>query len=146
MGRSTLDFNMQGLLVVCLTVVVGLASGQEEGNTVGAIPGQAGRDYPNFQEIPESSFSCRDLSPGFYADPEGECQVYPWQRRSQLHSALPNWNSLQPAVLCLRLVVQRGLQHSDRLLRSQRRQSDCCSRGWKMIRCISLSYLVDLFL
>jgi len=76
MGRSTLDFNMQELLVVCLTVVVGLASGQEEGNTVGAIPGQAGRDYPNFQEIPESSFSCRDLSPGFYADPEGECQVY----------------------------------------------------------------------
>ena len=34
---------------MCLTVVVGLASGQEEGNTVGAIPGQAGRDYPNFQ-------------------------------------------------------------------------------------------------
>ena len=27
------------------------------------------------KEIPESSFSCRDLSPGFYADPEGECQV-----------------------------------------------------------------------
>ena len=27
------------------------------------------------KEIPESSFSCQDLSPGFYADPEGECQV-----------------------------------------------------------------------
>ena len=34
---------------VCLIVVLG-ADGQElEGNTVGAIPGQAGRDYPNFQ-------------------------------------------------------------------------------------------------
>ena len=74
--------------------MLGVSGQEEEGNTVGAIPGQAGRDYPNFQvrmitlrfrfvsihdllekEIPESSFSCRDLSPGFYADPEGECQV-----------------------------------------------------------------------
>merc|ERR1719237_1252897 len=66
---------MKGLLVICL-VALAVDGQEEEGNTVGAIPGQAGRDYPNFQEIPESSFSCQDLSPGFYADPEGECQVY----------------------------------------------------------------------
>ena len=37
--------------VVCLGVlmVLGVDGQTEEGNTVGAIPGQAGRDYPNFQ-------------------------------------------------------------------------------------------------
>ena len=37
--------------VVCLGVlmVLGVKGQAEEGNTVGAIPGQAGRDYPNFQ-------------------------------------------------------------------------------------------------
>ena len=30
-------------------VVLGASGQEEEGNTVGAIPGQAGRDYPNFQ-------------------------------------------------------------------------------------------------
>ena len=37
--------------VVCLGVlmVLGVDGQAEEGNTVGAIPGQAGRDYPNFQ-------------------------------------------------------------------------------------------------
>ena len=30
-------------------MVLGVDGQTEEGNTVGAIPGQAGRDYPNFQ-------------------------------------------------------------------------------------------------
>ena len=34
--------------VICL-VVLAVDGQEEEGNTVGAIPGQAGRDYPNFQ-------------------------------------------------------------------------------------------------
>ena len=34
---------------MCLIVVLGADGQESEGNTVGAIPGQAGRDYPNFQ-------------------------------------------------------------------------------------------------
>ena len=60
---------------VLLCLVLGSVECQEPGNSVGAIPGQAGRDYPNFSEIPGTSFTCLDLSPGYYADPEGECQV-----------------------------------------------------------------------
>ena len=41
-----------------------------------AIPGAPGRDYPDFTKVPRTSFTCDGLSPGFYADPEGECQVY----------------------------------------------------------------------
>merc|ERR1712008_436382 len=41
-----------------------------------AIPGAPGRDYPDFTKVPRTAFTCDGLSPGFYADPEGECQVY----------------------------------------------------------------------
>ena len=43
---------------------------------VSAIPGTPGRDYPDFTKVPRTSFTCDGLAPGFYADPEGECQVY----------------------------------------------------------------------
>ena len=49
------------------------AAGQEQ---IAAIPGAAGRDYPNYTSPPRTSFTCQDLSPGFYSDPEADCQVY----------------------------------------------------------------------
>ncbi|XP_055337502.1 U-scoloptoxin(01)-Er1a-like [Paramacrobiotus metropolitanus] len=37
----------------------------------------AGVDYPIFEHIPETNFSCTKVEqPGFYADPETGCQVY----------------------------------------------------------------------
>ena len=59
MGKQTFNFFLKEIIhkknscsaVVCLGVlmVLGVKGQAEEGNTVGAIPGQAGRDYPNFQ-------------------------------------------------------------------------------------------------
>ena len=46
-GQEQIDKNY--VTVVCLIVVLGADGQEESGNTVGAIPGQAGRDYPNFQ-------------------------------------------------------------------------------------------------
>merc|ERR1711936_847793 len=43
---------------------------------ISAIPGAPGRDYPDYTKVPRTSFTCAGLSPGFYSDPEGECQVY----------------------------------------------------------------------
>ena len=40
---------MNSVTAVCLIGVLGADGQESEGNTVGAIPGQAGRDYPNFQ-------------------------------------------------------------------------------------------------
>lgn len=34
-----------------------------------------GKDYPTYAEVPDTSFSCKHRSHGFYADPEAECQV-----------------------------------------------------------------------
>ena len=47
--------------------------GQEQ---ISSIPGAAGRDYPNLTSVPRTSFTCKDLSPGYYSDPEAQCQVY----------------------------------------------------------------------
>jgi len=36
-----------------------------------------GRDYPDFNTIPVTNFTCKQVEqPGFYADPETGCQVY----------------------------------------------------------------------
>ena len=43
---------------------------------ISAIPGQAGKDYPAYTSPPRTSFTCEGLSPGYYSDPEGECQLY----------------------------------------------------------------------
>lgn len=40
----------------------------------------AGVDYPTYSEVPPGlSFSCSDKIPGYYADPEAQCQVS-WRR------------------------------------------------------------------
>ncbi|KAG5320160.1 CSP protein, partial [Pseudoatta argentina] len=42
-----------------------------------AIPGEPGRDYPIYSEIPETSFRCdAQQFPGYYADVEAQCQVF----------------------------------------------------------------------
>ncbi|KAK4328819.1 hypothetical protein Pmani_000793 [Petrolisthes manimaculis] len=39
----------------------------------------AGVDYPTYSEVPPGlSFSCSDKIPGYYADPEAQCQVWHW--------------------------------------------------------------------
>nr|XP_053652622.1 uncharacterized protein LOC128702404 [Cherax quadricarinatus] len=40
------------------------------------IFGVAGKDYPTLRQVPTTSFTCHDLLPGIYADPDAACQVY----------------------------------------------------------------------
>lgn len=40
------------------------------------LPGQPGADFPIYAKPPTTTFSCAALDPGFYADPEAECQTY----------------------------------------------------------------------
>ncbi|XP_040581354.1 uncharacterized protein [Lepeophtheirus salmonis] len=47
----------------------------EEGES--PIPGVPGEDYPIYNEVPETSFSCEgQVEGGYYADPEAECQAF----------------------------------------------------------------------
>ncbi|XP_022909816.1 U-scoloptoxin(01)-Cw1a-like [Onthophagus taurus] len=42
----------------------------------GYIPGQ---DYPIYSEVPQGlSFRCEQRPPGYYSDPEAQCQVWHW--------------------------------------------------------------------
>ncbi|VEN37779.1 unnamed protein product [Callosobruchus maculatus] len=42
----------------------------------GYVPGQ---DYPIYNEIPQGlSFRCDQRLPGYYSDPEAQCQVWHW--------------------------------------------------------------------
>ncbi|XP_022254643.1 actin cytoskeleton-regulatory complex protein pan-1-like isoform X2 [Limulus polyphemus] len=72
----------------CL-VIVGLLSlcqgnrvkrWDEDGNGDGGmtgVHGQPGVDYPDYKEVPKTSFSCKDqLYAGLYADVETQCQAY----------------------------------------------------------------------
>jgi hypothetical protein len=53
------------------------SNGGEEGGDYSAIPGEPGRDYPIYSEIPTTSFDCNNqLWPGYYADVEAQCQVF----------------------------------------------------------------------
>ncbi|XP_042209522.1 U-scoloptoxin(01)-Er1a-like [Homarus americanus] len=40
------------------------------------IFGIAGQDYPTLRQVPDTKFTCVDLLPGIYADPDAACQVY----------------------------------------------------------------------
>ncbi|CRK95366.1 CLUMA_CG008674, isoform A [Clunio marinus] len=43
----------------------------------GPNSGRPGIDYPNFHEIPQTTFTCRDQRyKGFFGDPETDCQVW----------------------------------------------------------------------
>ncbi|XP_040581098.1 uncharacterized protein [Lepeophtheirus salmonis] len=55
---------------------VGEAAG-ENGEGESPIPGVPGEDYPIYNEVPETSFSCEGrVEGGYYADPEAECQAF----------------------------------------------------------------------
>ncbi|KAF6204083.1 hypothetical protein GE061_002423 [Apolygus lucorum] len=37
------------------------------------------QEYPTFNEVPKGlSFTCQTRIPGYYADPEAQCQVWHW--------------------------------------------------------------------
>ncbi|KDR15902.1 hypothetical protein L798_09829, partial [Zootermopsis nevadensis] len=41
--------------------------------------GNTSVSYPTYNEVPTGlRFSCRDKLPGYYADPEAQCQVWHW--------------------------------------------------------------------
>ena len=41
------------------------------------IPGEPGEDYPIYSSVPDTSFQCDgQVQGGYYADTEGECQVF----------------------------------------------------------------------
>ena len=61
---------------IALLVFVSVGRTQHQQDQIPAIPGAPGRDYPAFTSPPKTSFTCEGLSPGYYSDPEGECQVY----------------------------------------------------------------------
>ncbi|XP_011639786.1 uncharacterized protein LOC105428893 [Pogonomyrmex barbatus] len=42
----------------------------------GGIPGVAGKDYPIFRQVPWTRFVCDWKYPGYYVDPEADCQAY----------------------------------------------------------------------
>ena len=39
--------------------------------------GEAGLDYPNYHDIPQTKFECAGKIAGYYADVEARCQVCP---------------------------------------------------------------------
>lgn len=39
------------------------------------VEGKPGVDFPILSHIPRTSFSCRDVESGYYADLETDCQV-----------------------------------------------------------------------
>ncbi|XP_068993996.1 uncharacterized protein [Neodiprion pinetum] len=53
-------------------------NGDDEGSVSGGeIPGEPGKDYPVLAEVPETRFACdQQQFPGYYADPEAQCQVF----------------------------------------------------------------------
>ena len=44
--------------------------------TQSSIPGIPGQDYPVFDFPPTTSFQCDGRRPGYYADPESDCQAF----------------------------------------------------------------------
>ncbi|XP_069997923.1 U-scoloptoxin(01)-Cw1a-like [Penaeus vannamei] len=41
--------------------------------------GVSGVDFPTYSQVPPGlAFSCQDKIPGYYADPEAQCQVWHW--------------------------------------------------------------------
>ncbi|CAL4108615.1 unnamed protein product, partial [Meganyctiphanes norvegica] len=50
------------------------------------IIGIGGKDYPIYRTIPETSFTCEGRIPGYYADPETQCQAWHYCQGSESHS------------------------------------------------------------
>ncbi|XP_011160639.1 uncharacterized protein LOC105196401 [Solenopsis invicta] len=68
------------------------------------ILGAAGKDYPIFNKVPWTQFACEWRYPGYYADPEANCQVFHiCQRGGQKDSFLcPNGTLFnQETLVCM---------------------------------------------
>ena len=97
------------VLIFPWIVSVGMTQEQEQ---ISAIPGTAGRDYPAYTKAPRTSFTCEGLSPGFYSDPEGECQVY---HHCTHTAAKPSFTRLCPIGKRRMLATTRWCFCSDKL-------------------------------
>lgn len=42
---------------------------------ISGVQGVPGEDFPVYSTIPRTTFSCRDVDAGYYADLETDCQV-----------------------------------------------------------------------
>ncbi|XP_014481906.1 PREDICTED: uncharacterized protein LOC106748173 [Dinoponera quadriceps] len=75
-----------------------------EEQSADGISGVAGKDYPIFREVPQTRFECEQQQyPGYYADPEAECQAFHiCQRGGRKDSFLcPNGTLFnQPRLVC----------------------------------------------
>lgn len=64
------------MVTACLSLPPAAAAASSRGRRQA---GQAGVDYPTYSEVPPGlSFTCGDKVPGYYADPEAQCQVWHW--------------------------------------------------------------------
>jgi len=59
-----------------------------------SIPGDPETDYPIYDKIPETAFTCNDRIDGYYADLETRCQVF------HVCSLMPNGQAIQNSFLC----------------------------------------------
>merc|ERR1711953_756895 len=114
MGSLNTGTVMRTSAGLSLFLLVSLASAQEDDPVAAlaeVIPGETGEDYPNTRLL-------RRPGSGLPVIPH-LCQ--PRRRRSdQVQLPLSQWDSVQPAVLHLRLVVQCGLLPGRVLLLPQR--------------------------
>ena len=56
-----------------------------DGYSASSVPGTAGKDYPNYSEVPHTSFDCQHLKKTEvkHADPETGCQVNNWSTNTR---------------------------------------------------------------
>lgn len=59
-----------------------------------SIPGEPELDYPIFDKIPVTAFTCDDKIDGYYADVEARCQVF------HVCTAIPDGTSIKNSFLC----------------------------------------------
>ncbi|EFN79506.1 uncharacterized protein LOC105187756 [Harpegnathos saltator] len=113
------------------------------------ISGVAGKDYPVFREVPQTRFECEQQQyPGYYADPEAECQAFHiCQRGGRKDSFLcPNgtlfnqarlvcewWYNVDcsraPSFYSINEVVAKAMEEADRLIRLAAEEK--LSRGYQ---------------
>ncbi|XP_069690511.1 U-scoloptoxin(01)-Cw1a-like [Periplaneta americana] len=61
------------LCAAALFVIFSISTSQDTAGSGDSV------DYPIYNEVPDNlSFSCSDKVPGYYADPEAQCQVWHW--------------------------------------------------------------------
>jgi len=64
------------MIAIFIIGMVLMGGVQSQEDLLDAIPGIPGEDYPALSQTVETSFSCDEKIPGYYADLEGDCQQY----------------------------------------------------------------------